>query len=126
MPNRRASPLTANNVGQLGNGQTWGTAFYAVAGAPTGFYARPQKSDIQNVALGTENALAVVAGDAFACALRATGGVSCWGSNEAGQSAQRARGGIVVALPTFKSLALQPGAHSASHAAPATCVLPQL
>jgi alpha-tubulin suppressor-like RCC1 family protein len=57
-----------------------------------GGYFRPEKSEIQTVALGTNDATAVTAGDAFACVLRRDGGVSCWGGNEAGQRALRVAG----------------------------------
>lgn len=55
-----------NTYGQLGQGSTWTNTGANHAGPFT-------------VGLGTNNAVAVANGAQFACAVRATGAVACWG-----------------------------------------------
>ena len=74
----------ANDNGVLGNGATPGSA--------------PTSSAVPVV--GIVDAVNVVAGDGYACALHQTGTVSCWGSNTYGQLGNGNSNGEPTSTPT--------------------------
>ncbi|MBU1510151.1 DUF4215 domain-containing protein [Myxococcota bacterium] len=64
-----------NHAGQLGNGRV---------GAEACFFDIPCDSSPQEV-LGAEDLMFIHAGFSTTCAIKETGGLSCWGSNQYGQ-----------------------------------------
>ena len=61
-----------NEFGQIGNGQSLRTSFMSVVAVPA-------------EVIGISDATAVSVGEAFTCASRESGEISCWGNNSFGQ-----------------------------------------
>lgn len=105
-----------NDQGQLGLGDT----------NDRGLDSSTMGDALPSVALG-EPALAVAAGDSHTCALLESGGVKCWGRNDAGQLGQgdaANRGDEPGELEALSPVDLGPGATAiAIDAGTHTCVI---